>query len=210
MLSEHWKHAQEEELSFWGDCGNTLGEELKQLIYAKHMGLDFHHNGNSPYNISLPEDLSILDIGAGPTSLLLKTGKLTRKVMADPCPYPEWVYERYARCDIEYFRLPGENLIGPLARDSFDEVWMYNVLQHVHDPTEILGNIVALLKPGGVFRIFDWVESEINDAHPHSFDPEELEYNIYAFGFHGELKVIDVNENTATGKALAGWVVKEY
>jgi hypothetical protein len=56
-------------------------------MYAKYMGLliDEHKN------IFIPEEknLKILDIGGGPTSLLLKTYNLKEGKIIDPLKYPD-------------------------------------------------------------------------------------------------------------------------
>ena len=57
----NWEEANKWESTWWGDCTDTVNEEIKQRTYAKKIGLseDF-------------SDKTILDIGGGPVSLLLK------------------------------------------------------------------------------------------------------------------------------------------
>ena len=82
-LSKGWQEAQRWELGWWGDCTNTYGEEEKQLLYASRMGLKSFHNGKSPYNFDL-DGMSILDIGGGPVSLLLKCINFRKAKVVDP------------------------------------------------------------------------------------------------------------------------------
>ena len=183
---EFWKHAQEEEASFWGNCVNTLGEELKQTVYAEHMGLYFSHDGNTPFNLNM-YGKSVLDIGGGPVSLLLKTKNCSRKVVVDPMKMPEWVLDRYTSAEIEFYNLPGETINEGIG-SVFDEVWIYNCLQHTQDPKKIIDNAKKL---GKKLRIFEWVEVPINDAHPHTITKLQLDEWIGApgavvFEFNGE------------------------
>lgn len=210
MLSKIHEHAQKEELEFWGDCANTFGEELKQLVYAKYMGLKFQHDGSTPYHLVLPDGLKILDVGGGPVSLLLKAPKDCARHVIDPCPYPDWVEERYEECDISYLQIPGEELLDEYEPSMFNEAWVYNVLQHVHEPELILKNIHAILEPKGTFRFFDWVDAPTNSAHPHSLDAFALEETMTKLGFETiNSKILDINEGGCVGKAYTGWAIKE-
>jgi hypothetical protein len=40
-----WDEAQKFEEQFWGNCVNTFSEELKQRVYAEHMGLPLVRTG---------------------------------------------------------------------------------------------------------------------------------------------------------------------
>src|ERR1035441_8915336 len=66
-----WQIAQKHEVNWWGNCVNTFGEETKQLVYARLMGLQIWDDGNSPFNI-MTGARTVLDIGGGPVSMLLK------------------------------------------------------------------------------------------------------------------------------------------
>lgn len=192
-----WEEAQEEELFFWSTPGAELGEQLKQLTYAKYLKLDFIHDGNSPYVID-KTGLKILDVGGGPVSLLLKT-VAREKVVADPCMFPSYVYERYTSNNIDYWHMPGEDLVGK----HFDEVWMYNVLQHTQDPKLIFKNIRKALKNGGVFRFLDWIDTPTNTAHPISLTYDKLSEWLAEY-YEQPLLKTEINENGAVGKIAYG------
>lgn len=170
---EHWLEAQKEEEDWWGNCANTYWEEHKQIVYANYMGLPFYEDQHSPYNINTKEAV-IFDIGGGPCSLLLKA---TWKgegygLVIDPCNYPDWVRHRYRSKRIWLASIKGEDLdVEAVA----NEVWMYNCLQHTEDPAEIIQNGVNALVDGGTFRVFEWVDTKINNAHPHSLNKAQLD-----------------------------------
>lgn len=137
------------------------------------MGIMFQPDERGPYLINLGNK-AVLDIGGGPVSLLLKATKDSKRTVADPCDYPSWVGERYKAQGIEYEQLKGED-VNTLGTGVYDEVWLYNCLQHVDDPARIIANAKSVLKPGGVFRIFEWINTPTNTAHPHSLTKEQLD-----------------------------------
>lgn len=192
------EEAQAEELAFWVTPGAELGEQLKQLSYAPLLGLVFEHDGSSPYVINKPGK-AIIDIGGGPVSLLLKT-KAATKTVIDPCNYPDWVQARYDQNDVHWLRDVAE-VPQPLS-ETADEVWLYNVLQHTTDPQAIFANVLSYLKVGGVFRFFDWVETDTNVAHPISLTVDDLRKALLTAGFADlDIKTTVLHENGAYGKA---------
>lgn len=184
--------AQEWEKDWWGDCCNTFSEENKQITYAHRMGLV-----NEPQIGRWPVyDLggrSVLDLGGGPVSLLLKCANRGKCVVVDPCPYPEWVTSRYEVASIEQAQVNAEDFV---SLQVFDEAWCYNVLQHVLGPRSV---IETALHHAKLLRIFEWVETETNVGHPHTLRVHELNDWI---GGNGTVELI--NENGAVGLAYHG------
>lgn len=167
-----WGSAQEFESDWWGDCRNTFGEEYKQTVYAKAMGIQRIEGALYP-SYTVGNNKSVVDLGGGPVSLLLKTYSLDKAVVVDPCPYPDWVMRRYEQVNIDYVAKKAEEFE---TEDSFDEAWIYNVLQHVEDPEKAIS--VARSVATRV-RIFEWVEWDEPDewsahGHPHVLHAEEL------------------------------------
>lgn len=174
MSNGHWHDAQHDEKAWWADCVNTYWEETKQIEYSKLMGIHFVPDERGPYSIDL-DGLSVLDIGGGPASLLLKTINPGQLVVADPCEYPKWVEQRYKAHGVKYIKVKGEDLDKPEFNCRFDEVWMYNVLQHTDKPDKILENALNALTKTGQLRFFDWVNTPTNTAHPISLTSQKLE-----------------------------------
>ena len=191
-MTSNWNDAQEWERQWWGSCQNTYGEEQKQLLYANRMGLRPHHDGRSPYNFDL-NGRSVLDIGGGPVSLLLKCTNFNEAWVADPCHYPDWVYLRYDMASIGYGRIAGEDV----DTTGYDEVWLYNVLQHTQDPEKIIRNAQ---RAGRIIRIFEWIETRINEGHPHSFT--EAQFNDW-LGGEGKVETLNGQAN-CWGKCYYG------
>jgi ubiquinone/menaquinone biosynthesis C-methylase UbiE len=53
----------------------------------------------------------------------------------------------------------GDNVV-PLDDDEADRVVMVDVLHHLHDQPEALEEVARVLKPGGLFVVVDWGDTE--------------------------------------------------
>jgi SAM-dependent methyltransferase len=181
-----WGDHQALEASFWGSCANTYGEETKQFLYLNRMGFKPYHDGVGPFAFR-GEGKSFLDIGGGPVSCLLKFRDAIRRVVIDPCDYPDWVSARYEQEGILYQRTAGEDcaFVG-----CFDVVFIYNCLQHVREPDVIINNALKALKPTGELHMFEWVGVAPHPGHPHMLTPHNLEAWTSTIGktetFNGE------------------------
>jgi hypothetical protein len=187
-----WEQAQTWEAGWWGDCANTYGEEEKQLIYAQKMGLQFFHNGKSPYNLNL-EGKNIVDLGSGPSSLLLKgINRGSNCTVVDPGGFPEWVTARYTVAGLRFLNIPAEEF----TETGFEEVWIYNCLQHTQDPPRIIANA---LRAGKIVRLFEWVDTVRNEGHPHVLKAEQLDVWLRGVG-----KVETLQQGTLRGPCYYG------
>ena len=191
-----WETAQQEEKNFWGTCANTYNEETKQLVYAKKMGIKQITVNGDPYHFDT-EGLRILDIGGGPSSMLLKAVGWKMAIVIDPCAYPIWVSMRYTEAGIFYGQETGEEIPYDFPQ-KLDEVWIYNVLQHTKDPEKIIENAKRV---GKVIRIFEWIDHEANEMHPHTLTEENLNKWLGKEGQVGYL-----NESGCVGKFYSGVV----
>lgn len=180
---------QEYEKAFWGDCTNTYDEETKQYVYASLMGLKVNH-----YSIDM-QGKQVVDIGGGPSSLLLKCNNLGTSIVVDPLKFPLWVTERYKEKKVEYIQSKGEDMV----LKGFDEVWIYNCLQHVENPEKIISNA---LEAAPVLRIFEWVDIPPHPGHPHELTKFKLDNWIDCNG-----KQIKLQQNGCYGTAY--YAVKE-
>jgi hypothetical protein len=180
------------EKTFWGNCTNTLGEEQKQFVYAHLMGLDRQWH-------SFPQrGRRIADIGGGPVSMLLKSTEIgAGSIVVDPLGYPDWVLSRYAANGIQYVQMRGEDWHG----EGFDEVWIYNCLQHVDDPGQIIRNALAAAP---VLRIFEWINFPAYDGHPQALTQELLESWIGQAG-----TVVHLNNSGCNGDSFSGVFIRK-
>lgn len=183
-----WADDQRWEETWWGDCINTWGEEQKQRRYAECMGLTELSNSQFSFYYDL-EGRSILDIGGGPVSLLLKCVNYGKSKVVDPLPYPAWTIARYEHAGIEHEHVKGEDITDT----GYDEVWIYNVLQHVVDPVAIIDNAK---RAGKIIRLFEWLEIGVAPGHPHNLLEHEMNEWLGGYG--------KVNADVPRGKEYYG------
>lgn len=188
----NWNQANEWEREWHGNCANSYNEETKQYIYAHHMGLDRYKTsryGQVGWDFG---EQAILDVGGGPYSLLLKA-KAARMTVVDPCRYPEWVAVRYAGCGIDFLNIKAESMDFD---QPFDEVLLYNCLQHTEDPEAIINKIWQNAK---TIRVFEWINEPISQGHIHTLTREDLDKWLGAEG-----TVHELNQNPCIGTAYTG------
>lgn len=193
-----WEQAQEWERKWHGDCINSYWEETKQIVYAKKMGLKLDMV-EGKYPVIHLEGKSILDIGGGPYSLLLKSVHFSEGFVVDPCEYPEWVERRYETAGVQLLQIPAEQLEG---LGEFDEVWIYNCLQHTRDPEKIIKNAKEHAR---IIRIFEWIDIPVSDGHIHELKEKELNSWLGGNG-----KVENLNESGCYGRAYYGIFKGDY
>lgn len=185
-----WKQDQNWELDWHSFCNfNTYWEETKQIVYAKKMGLSPEMN-NGKYPVIDIQNKSVIDIGGGESSLLLKTINKGDCVVVDPCLYPNWALKRYEECGIKFIQQPAEEFTTDKV---YDMCLIYNVLQHTMDPERIIKNALSCCK---VLRIFEWIDEPISIGHPQLLTEEKLNKWLC-----GQGKVEMLNESGCHGRA---------
>lgn len=176
-----------EESRYWRNCLDAVafGEFQKQEMYGREMGL-WADYGDEWGDLDL-QGKSVVDMGGGPWSMLLRCYDAGRMVVIDPIQWPPSVQRRYENYGIEFIRAGGED--GEYHGKKADEVWMYNVLQHVTDPAKVLHNAMTF---GKKVRIFDWLYIPADVCHPHVLTPD-----LILNGMHGA-KIERVNVKRMT------------
>lgn len=154
-------------------------------------------------------DKQILDVGCGGGILCEALARGGARVLGiDLAPSLLEVAELHAlkaNLPIEYRVIAAEELA--LERPAaFDAVTCMELLEHVPDPARIIGNLAALVRPGG-----DVIVSTLN-RHPKSFAVAILgaEYvaRVLPRGTHEYLKFIRPSELARWGRA-AGLEIKD-
>jgi len=158
----HKDHEHKFEIDYWGNCVNSFDEEQKHYVYANFMGIPI-----IGYSFDAGEK-RILDIGGGPVSMLLKCRKLVEGKVCDPIDYPKWTKERYNSHNISVNVISGEDV----NETGWDEVWIYNCLQHVDSVEKIINNAK---RAAPVLRIFEWINIPPHPGHPHMLTKEILD-----------------------------------
>lgn len=185
-----WTEAQTWERSWWGlDWAPHWDEELeKQETYFRLIGFPSDKDFG---------DKTILDVGCGPVSALQRS-KHGPSRGVDPLAMSDETRGRYASANVELINIKAEGM--PVDR-TFDEVWMYNCLQHTDDPDAILSKIIAV---GDAVRIFEWIDLGVCPGHPQNLT-EDLFWRH--FGSNEWQRVI---WNVGTLRDFGGTAINKY
>ena len=178
MDKAEWKKVNQWEQEWWGDCTNTFIEETKHLKVMSRMGLQAGIQDAHIWHDL--EGKKVIDIGGGVVSILLKCkNKGEGCMVVDPIlsGAPDWIKQRYLAAGIQVNDMMGEHFKFVTGfKHDYDEVWMYNCLQHVADPIEILKNIKALAPI--TLRIHEWLETPAQVGHPHTITKAMIDEHL--------------------------------
>jgi 2-polyprenyl-3-methyl-5-hydroxy-6-metoxy-1,4-benzoquinol methylase len=163
---------------------------MKQQSYMRRMGVIQVGLGEQ-WPCYQSSAHSIVDIGGGPVSPLLKLARLQHGVVVDPGHYPEWTRMRYAHCGIDVIRERAEDWLRNTEQLSFDEAWCMNVLQHTVDPEVIVKGMRRVARR---VRIFEWINTPPSLGHPHTLLADSLNEWLEGTG-----TVESIAENGANG-----------
>jgi SAM-dependent methyltransferase len=147
------------------------------------------------------EEVSILDVGAGPASMVgcRYPGKRLTVVAVDPlaATYARLLAAAGVEPPVRTSSLEGERLVEGLGRDRFDIAYARNALDHAVDPVLIVEQMLDVVRPGGSV-VLRHVRNEgerqgYGQLHQWNFDERD-----------GELVVWRGGSETRVGEALAG------
>lgn len=152
---ERWQEAQKGEAEFWSSADRTALCKYLDGLYVNQLQI-------TPEAI---QGKTVLDLGGGPYPLAILLGlPIASVTVVDPLPFANVLLDPL----VKRITAPAETYSGPRC----DEVWGYNVLQHVIDPAAVIAT--ALRHALTRVRWFDWVDSPIASHHPHSLKAEWL------------------------------------
>ena len=195
-MTSKWKQAQAYELDWHRKQQfNTYNEQTKQYIYASKMGLDKYKTdyfGQIGWNFG---DKTIIDIGGGEQSILLKS-KAKRRTVIDPLHYADWIKMRYIKAGINFAQCKAEELDDLPEYVEYDIALIYNVLQHTEDPAKIIKNVRKISKE---IHIFEWIEKKLSPGHIQYLTENKLNNWL-----KGEGKVEFINQYPCVGQAYMG------
>jgi len=164
-FNESWEEAQKWESAWHDNCANSYQEESKQIEYAKRMGLTVFGDGKR-YPVIDFGGKSVIDIGGGPYSLLLKGINLKGTVL-DPLNVPEWVKGRYLAANITFIQEQAENY----CEGHYNIGLIYNCLQHTKNPKKIIENMKKMCE---IIYIHEWLDTPVSDGHIQTIKEKDL------------------------------------
>lgn len=170
----NWERANEIESNYWGIFTAELMTLKHQELYIDALNIrsDYFDVIDNSLNFS---DKKILDVGGGPASLLLRTNNtkgnchdgIIEGVIIDPVIITEHQLDRYKYFNLNFINDKGENIdLYYNDKNHFDETIIYNCLQHVENPIEILDKITHISKR---IRLSEPINASTDEAHLHEF-----------------------------------------
>lgn len=159
ISQERWEQAQSGEVEHY-DYGNEENyRNSSYIILRDHFHIDTEKD---------LKDKKILESGGGCHPALSVCSGLERAVNVEPLydKFPEDIKEALNSANIECLSIGFEDYE---EESEFDEVWFFNVLQHVRDPFLQIENAKKI---ANVIRVFEPIDTAINNEHPHSFSVE--------------------------------------
>lgn len=201
---ERWQQAQHAEGEFW--WGLARNDDSIRSILEDNRQIAAQVEAWLPAQPQSALEIGVGGLGVGTLGFLKK---IPTRVGIDPLPLSDLSCSEASRVMVEelrqsvQFRIsPGEHTPFPDA--SFDLVLCCNVLDHVHDPAIVLGEVCRVLRPGAYFYLFvdvfslagllkwkAWTQRKSKEeilvrAHPHRFRENEL----HALLQHAGLRIV--------------------
>jgi hypothetical protein len=150
IATERWQAAQAAEAAWWTPTPERAAEVAAGHAWLRDL-LDIR-----PETVA---GLTVTDLGGGAVPIVGHPDlALARRVVVDPLEVTGWP----AQDGVHRVVCPAEHYVGAPT----DEVWVYNVLQHVLDPAAV----VAVAQTHAVTRVrwFEYVETPVHTIHPHT------------------------------------------
>jgi len=173
--ADGWEAAQEGEREFHMTPAYRAPERHKRERYRSLIGI----------TEAMPPGLSVIDVGGGPESLLLDYPDINGTVL-DPLTFGEDDELRYAKAGIKRLITPVEewNALECIS-ELYDEVWVYNCLQHVRDLDEAFRQICLM---GKRVRLFEWCEIPTDKMHLHTLTADGIRKAMSGYTIENEVE----------------------
>ena len=150
ISNERWQQAQAEERkqhTYSYDEG-VLHYKKSYDNYLKYLGTDYNHEGKT-----------IVEIGCADFPALQHV-KAKCRVVIEPMPS----YNLGLICNLNGIHLLDYAVENMFALPDSDEIWLFNVLQHVIDPDKFIEKCKASTK---LIRFFEPLNYPADVCHPH-------------------------------------------
>lgn len=149
---ELWKEGRSEEIEFWDEYFRTNGLRWP-ADYAQRLDPDTMLQPRPAALLPAADDVTILDVGAGPLTYLGKKvmDKRVTVTAVDPLAdeYDAILAKYSVVPPVRTEKLPGEQLTSRFGPNVFDLVFARNCLDHAYDPVEAIRQMISVAKPGG-------------------------------------------------------------
>jgi SAM-dependent methyltransferase len=146
-----WRTSMQTEISFWEDYFRTRGEKWPG-DYQRRLDPDAEVEDDIAQLLSRCESLKVLDVGAGPLTILGKKwqGRAIELRAVDPlAPHYDRILRRHGvEPVVRTEAASAERLTEVLEPGSFDLVFAQNCIDHAYNPETAILEMIKLAKPG--------------------------------------------------------------
>lgn len=179
-----------------------IGEKIYHIAESIEKSYNHYRDTYGHYfkYLGIEKDLagkSIVEIGPGRIAGLLFCHNYSKSYIIEPTEYED-IDHLYQSKDLEIIKETTEECEFP----KVDEVWIFNLMQHVQDPDLLIKKCKENSK---IIRFFEPTDLPINNEHPFSFSKQDFEdyFGNCVFdyepsgipGFHGAKCVYGVYKN---------------
>jgi ubiquinone/menaquinone biosynthesis C-methylase UbiE len=177
VSKERWEESQRHELAFWKSW--TELEPYRNLDLPNYWSQELIHLGCTP---EIFAGRRVADVGCGPHGLIHYIDGAAERIRVDPL-LPQYVSRTTLPGPQLSLAAMGESL--PLASASIDVIICFNALDHMRNPSAVLGEFHRVLRPQGKLLLMvhtfpAWARAGfwIDRLHPHHWT---------AHGFTGQV-----------------------
>jgi len=171
-----WQKAQQVELDAWKDFGNN-----PRHFSAKYWDWELSHFGlNLEWFQKFPSHAKFLEVGCGPYGMIHFIGNGERYGL-EPLANELKKFIK-VKSGVELYSGVGEKM--PFADNEFDVVILFNVIDHVMNPTAVLKECWRILRTSGVLLLNVNIVRQIpgmgkilgvlDNVHPHHWNLSEF------------------------------------
>jgi 2-polyprenyl-3-methyl-5-hydroxy-6-metoxy-1,4-benzoquinol methylase len=171
-----------------------INTDIKLLEYYKgiliHADTGVHEQAASLFKKYVPNNATVLDVGAGAGAFSQRLADLGYRVTALDCDPEKWL-----PTDIPFLQLNIDAGIAASVQEMFEAVCCLEVIEHVENPWNLLREIFSVVKPGGYLllstpnitsflsrgiffltgRFHQFDEGDLSYGHINPISPFELE-----------------------------------
>jgi SAM-dependent methyltransferase len=197
------RRALKEEIGYWAEWLSTGGGKYaEEYAYRFDPTAEVADSALREVLATMPQqDVSILDVGAGPASTVgcRFPGKALAVVAVDPLAdsYNRLIDKARVVPPVRTERLEGERLVARFGCDRFHVAYSRNALDHAVDPTLIVEQMLTVVRPGGYVVLRHVRNEAVRQAyvqlHQWNFDRRDGQFVIWRAG-----------QETSVTEALAG------
>jgi len=219
-VTASWSKGLADELRFWDGWLRTRGadryrpEEFARLLDPEEPLSAYHRSLIDPI---VQSEVRILDVGAGPVTMLGKTHP-TKQLVIVPV---DVLANEFDALLAKYHIIPpvrtvfaeAEKLTERFSENSFDLVNARNSIDHTHDPLEAIKQMLRCVKENHIIAM-DHVENEGKKNHYRGLHQWNFTIERGEFVVRGKGRVINVSRELASSgevecsrrQDLATWV----